>query len=510
VETGTINRAIYLIAVLSNPTKQADANQVPMTWNGRLQYAFGGGCGSGRHQGNIASDSVLDNVALARGFAVATSTLNVFRTACDDGLSAETAMMVKDYFTKHYGVPNVTIGHGGSGGAMQQSLIAQNYPGILDGIIPEHFFPDPQTLSHVSSDATLLAHYFDTRAATWNDAQKLAVTGFGVSGTLPQWATVEDRVSIYPRVCGDAIPAQQRYDAKANPKGVRCTFLESMATYYGRDPKTGFARRPLDNVGIQYGLNALRSGVISVDQFLDLNETIGGYNIDGEFSAARSVADPVAARNGYATGRVWTGQGVSLPIISLREYLDGGAGNVHTRFHDLEIRQRLIDSNKTAANRAVLIGPAPMSEEHSGFALDMMTQWLDRLSADTSTDPYGVKVVRARPAALKDGCWDSKSGAWIDETLTADKNSTCNRLYPYYGLPRIVAGEPITQNIVKCALKPTAFADYQVNFTKAQKIRLRKIFAGGVCDYSKPGLYRAAWKGTWQSWGPAPGGDAKP
>ena len=26
---------------------------------------------------------------------------------------------------------------------------------------------------------------------------------------------------------------------------------------WGRDPKTGFARRPMDNIGIQYGLTAL-------------------------------------------------------------------------------------------------------------------------------------------------------------------------------------------------------------------------------------------------------------
>ncbi len=38
-------------------------------------------------------------------------------------------------------MPEVTIGEGGSGGAIQQYLIAQNYPGILDAIAPAAAVP---------------------------------------------------------------------------------------------------------------------------------------------------------------------------------------------------------------------------------------------------------------------------------------------------------------------------------------------------------------------------------
>jgi hypothetical protein len=65
--------------------------------------------------------------------------------------------------------------------------------------------------------------------------------------------------------------------------------LRSRDQRLGKDPKTGFARRPLDNVGIQYGLGALNAGVITKDQFLDLNAKIGGYDNDGEIAAARTV-----------------------------------------------------------------------------------------------------------------------------------------------------------------------------------------------------------------------------
>jgi hypothetical protein len=40
---------------------------------------------------------------------------------------------------------------------------------------------------------------------------------------------------------------------------------------FGRDPKTGFARRPIDHVGIQYGLKARNDGTITTEQFIDLN-----------------------------------------------------------------------------------------------------------------------------------------------------------------------------------------------------------------------------------------------
>ena len=57
-------------------------------------------------------------------------------------------MMVKERFIETVGVPVHTIGSGGSGGAMAQYVIAQNYPGLLDGIIPSATFPDATTVLH--------------------------------------------------------------------------------------------------------------------------------------------------------------------------------------------------------------------------------------------------------------------------------------------------------------------------------------------------------------------------
>ena len=78
--------------------------------------------------------NAVDPALLQKGYAVVTSTLNTYQSVCNEVLSAEVALMTKEHFIETYGVPDFTIGEGGSGGAIQQLQIAQNYPGILDAI----------------------------------------------------------------------------------------------------------------------------------------------------------------------------------------------------------------------------------------------------------------------------------------------------------------------------------------------------------------------------------------
>ena len=49
IETGTINRSIYQIAVLHNPVSEPIPTPFtpPTAWNRRLLYSFGGGCVGG-------------------------------------------------------------------------------------------------------------------------------------------------------------------------------------------------------------------------------------------------------------------------------------------------------------------------------------------------------------------------------------------------------------------------------------------------------------------------------
>jgi hypothetical protein len=61
---------------------------------------------------------------------------------------------------------------------------------------------------------------------------------------------------------------------------------------------------------------------------------------------------------------------------------------------------------------------------------------------------------------------------------------------PIYGTPRTVAGDAISTDTNKCQLKPLNRADDYgpIPLTDDQWAALEQLFAGGVCDYSKPGV----------------------
>src|SRR5205814_9204473 len=102
---------------------------------------FGGLTGNGGGSSITPLNTEVQQVALGKGYAVATSSLNWFSTACNEVLSAEAALMIKQRFTETYGVPDWTMGYGGSGGSIQTLQIAADYPGLLNGILPLQTFP---------------------------------------------------------------------------------------------------------------------------------------------------------------------------------------------------------------------------------------------------------------------------------------------------------------------------------------------------------------------------------
>ncbi|MEX2582423.1 MAG: DUF6351 family protein, partial [Gemmatimonadota bacterium] len=512
VETGTANRAIYELAMLHDPAGPApDPWNRSAGWNGRLIYRFGGGCRPGWYQQGGGTAGVVHDVELSRGYAIASSTLSVFANNCSELLSAETAMMVKERFVEAYGPPLFTIGWGASGGAHQSNGIADNYPGILDGVVVGMNFPDMTgTTSYKAVDSVLLQEYFDSVApGTFTEEQQRAVTGFGVRASIPHLAVYALRADP-DAYFADVVPESVRYDAVTNPTGARATIYDHTVNVYGRDPQTGFARRPLDNVGVQYGLGALNDGVIDVEQFLDLNERIGGVDIDFEHQPERHVADLEATRAAYRTGRIVGGLGLaSTPIIDYRSYLDlQENGDNHMKYHSFSLRERLIRTNGHADNHVILTrdsrfrggfggGYTPDQGNETLFeALAQMDEWLTAISLDTSSRPLPEKVVRLKPADLVDACW-SLEGEKIVEPQTYDGPGRCNELYPSFAVPSMVAGGPLTDDVIKCQLRPVDPFDYALELSADQLARLARIFPGGVCDWTKPGVAREPQAGPW-------------
>ena len=484
VETGTRNRAIYQTALLHDPTAEPDPSPVapPKAWNQRLLYTFGGGCTTGWfHQGASLNLPVSDDI-VGRGYAEAAATLNVFGTNCQDLTAAETMMMVKERFIESYGPPLFTFGRGGSGGSYQQLQIADNYPGLLDGIIPSATFPEVLETTQFLIDAQLLDAYFARAPLT--DEQKRAIAGVGTLKNISGTAGGAGRINP-EKFCPPVLPLELRYHPTQNRSGARCDIFDHNVNVYGRDPLTGFARRAIDNVGVQYGLAALNSGVISPAQFLDLNDKIGGYDNDGNLVPTRAVADPLALRAAYQTGRIThTGLGLArIPILDVRGYLDlTPRGDVHLKYHSYALRERLHAANGNTANYVMITAPnqGPVANTVASYAITKMDEWLTK---------------GAKPADLVDAC-HAPTGERIVETQTFS-GGRCNQLYPTFPPPRMVAGGPVTNNILKCQLKPIDPADYPAAFSPTDRKRLATIFPGGVCDWSKPGVEQQKPLGTW-------------
>jgi hypothetical protein len=487
VESGTINRAIYRIAVLENG------------WNRRLMFSFGGGCGTQYNQGANQPAAVLTDIALSRGFAHAISTQNVMQQHCNDHLSGEALMMIKEHFIETYGVPDWTMGFGASGGAIQQLLIGQNFPGLLDGILPSLTYPDSVSTRAGVTDCRLLMNVYKADPATWTPDKQTAVEGY-TPKTCSAWdrSFIDIIVAANARGCG--IPESMAYHPVTNPKGARCTMWDTNVATYGRDPATGFARRSLDNVGVQYGLEALNAGAITTAEFLDLNEKIGGFDNDGVPRAERTVADLDSVRLSYAAGRLNGGAGGlgSIPILHYRSYNDA-IGDIHDRFRDFTMRERLRKANGHADNQIIWVYPngvTGLAAKVTALAVDTMSAWLDTLKRDTSSTPAAAKVKRAKPAAAVDGCWDA-AGVRIDEPATFNGSGKCNALYPNHKNPRLVAGAQLADDVLKCQLRAISARDYAVTFTPAEMQRLKAIFPSGVCDYGKPGVGQVPLAGTY-------------
>jgi Tannase-like family of unknown function (DUF6351) len=517
VESGTIDESIYRIAILDDPSNpirapwSAGGKKPGPGWNGKLSFPFGGGCGPAYRSGSNTVTSALSDDPLSLGFAVAFGTRNTLGNGCNFAVSAETMAMVKEYFIENYGVPKFTIGSGGSGGSMQQHYIAQNYPGLLDAITPGISYPDLVSIISDVTDCGLLTNYFDNTSnpANWPFSRRSKVDGYpagatvgGVQGTTckASWdAFAHTWVSPFNGFSA-VVPLAARYNPITNPTGARGTFTDGMVNIFGIDPQTGFARTVFDNVGVQYGFKAVNSGDISVSEFLDLNERIGGLDVDGNYIPDRSEANLQGLEIAYRDGVVTSGENLTLPIVDVRDYRDNVV-DIHTRIRTFMKLARLKKANGTIANEVNWLTPRGTAPgvNLAQLALLAHNEWMENILADTSDDAYAAKVIRNKPSWAKDACWDA-SGVKHEETFTLTGPSVCNTLFPINATVRLAAGGTLSGSILKCQLKPIDVADYAVSFSATDLARLQAIFPHGVCDWSKDGVKERPIAGVWRDY----------
>ncbi len=516
LETGTMDRGIYQNTILHDPTSEPPPSPFtpPQGWNKRLIAIHGSGCPGGWYrQGAAQGVNPLNQTRLGEGWALFINTLQHPSNSCNPFLAGEATMMGKEHFIETFGVPLYTISMGGSGGAYTSLDVGDAFPGLFQGVIATSTFPDAFSIANSALDGHLLTHYFTFVNPTgFTDPQKVAVSGYhgirawiDAANQAQRTDPVPGRVDIpgyNSAVWNAAVPVALRYHPVTNPTGARPTVFDASRNIYGIDRATGFALRPWDNVGVQYGLGALNSGAISVQQFLDLNEFIGGYDNDANYVAARTSGDLGAIKRTYQGGMTLHGGG-GLAEIAV---LDGGNYNDISGYHyawfHFAVRERMREANGDADNHVSFRGPAQGEANWQA-----MVKWMEAVKADASSAPQRDKVRRNRPADVTDGCWDTSTSppSFIAEptTFSSQPDSRCNTLYPSYAFPRYVAGGPLAANHLKCQLKPVDFGDYAVPFASAEMDRLLRIFPGGVCDWSKPGVNQVGVV-PWASFGPSP------
>ena len=281
-ERGVINRSVYRSSLLDPAPPAArragdlDATAAPGTSASSTASAAAAAPRSPRASCGTGAPS-LD--LLRRGYATATATFNTFQVHVQrrdlgrDDVDGQGALR-RDATAS----PVHTIGEGGSGGAIQQLLIAQNYPGLLDAIAPPLPFPDALSISRRRVRLRPARPTTTARptAPRLTPEQRAAINGHAVADTCDLWnasfAVRHRPVAGCPfdvaAVFGAGStmtfadhPARRDLRRRVQPRRLALHRLgDATWRITGRDPDTGFASSGYDNEGIQYGLDALNAG----------------------------------------------------------------------------------------------------------------------------------------------------------------------------------------------------------------------------------------------------------
>ncbi|MFM0741378.1 DUF6351 family protein [Paraburkholderia xenovorans] len=594
IETGYQDRNQYQIAVLFQPNTPWSAVNPQAQFNRKLLIVHGALCGMAFKASNAPSvlpgdlstaislvgliglnvgpGSLQDPayLALKTGYAVLSTAQSNSGMDCNVANQAESLMMAKEHLIDYYGTLRYTVGYGCSGGSLAEQWVQNAYPEIYQGLVVTCSFPDAWSVSTQVAEYSVLNNYFSNNASapsTWSFSQKSAVLGGsnwnpddassqygGDTSTLVN-AMLYEAVyfpSIIPSNPTCAVSPQYALYSPSNPSGVRCSVADLSINLLGPRPKAswmpseiavghGFAGAPFDNVGVQYGLWALQNSYITSDQFIDLNEHVGGGDIDGNISQNRIVADATTLSNAYRSGSINVANNLGqTPIINcvgpngtngslpaginavltdaaplIQQYapamipagllsghitdivteatsllssgsspLQGNNFAGHDAYRAFSMRGRLDKALANHNNYAIWSGPSPLFADSAcvGTAFQVLDKWLGAVESDQTTSSVTQKIAAHKPANAIDGCWDGQGN------LTSGKVCGSGTV-PIFQTPRMVAGDDISTYNNKCQLKPLSRGDYKSGqFTDDQWARLQNVFPSGVCDFSKPGV----------------------
>jgi hypothetical protein len=306
---------------------------------------------------------------------------------------------------------------------------------------------------------------------------------------------------------------------------VKWTHWDDLRNIYGVGPD-GYARVAWDNVGVQYGLRALRDGHLTPAEFLDLNAKVGSWRPSAEMvaegcpflppgcadparwdpwssrnmrlspdggvtPAPRTTGDRQAMAAAYESGIVFRGD-IDLPIIDWRHYLDAEL-DMHNAHQSFASRQRMLNFDKDAGNQVIWFTDARPQRafDQTPQALAVMDEWMANIRSHPELGAAGNK-----PALATDRCFTTSgqeiaAGPDVWAGILDDRPAgACTRAFPLFSTSRIVAGGPIEGGVFACdrqgvqaAVDRGVYGSWRP--TAAEIDRLEQIFPSGVCDYRK-------------------------
>lgn len=522
VERGTINRFVYMLAMLANP-----ADPVTRThshyWNNKLIYHFKGGVGIGKRQGKMSLNRVGSRLVaqLAQGYALAGSSGNVTSNHYNMWLAANTADMVKAQFVARYGQPDYTVGIGGSGGAVQQYLIAQNKPGLLDALIPQYSYPDMITQSIWALDCELLEYYFDVTARNnkrWRVQENRSlvmgvsassevehefkkyyrwarIAGFGLRlPGLPKGATECSKSwrGLAPLTNNPHYSHRAHHYSPAIAANERFSHWHDLAHVYGVD-EHGYANRTHDNTGVQYGLAALKRGDITPAEFFHLNANIGSWKPpadmvqeklwvltgDDSLAGVSIWSDHNMRKTPGSPVPLWVFERNRTDMVKVAPRSQGNPDAIAAAYRSghvflgnidipvIDVRHYLdpeLDMHHSYATQSVWL----RMQAAKGNA-DNMVIWQSGKPFNPSDKAFVVLDewlnTGQRPASAQDTCWTNSgeliaegSEVWNGAWRGNSNTGVCLQRYPAFRSPRHVAGAPLTGELFQCERIPVELA----------------------------------------------------
>jgi hypothetical protein len=480
-----LDRDEYRIAVLYDPSKPFTGASPQEGFNHKLVITHGVSCDTEYQQGE-APDVLLED-ALSRGFAVMSHALDHAGHNCNIATQAESLVMTKERVVDQYGTIRYTIGSGCSGGSLVQQQVANAYPGLYQGITPACSFTDAWSSAMQYVDYQLLRRYFEDptkwgAGVVWTPDQIAAVQGHASFLNAVTFTSVIPSSGEPTRSC-PGVPDEDVYDENTNPDGVRCTLQDYMVNVFGVRSQDGFAQRPFDNVGIEYGRHALDAGRISPAQFADLNVKVGAGDIDYNPTIERTSADRPALERVYRSGAV--NQADNLDKVAIIDFRGPDPGAFHDVYRTYVMRARLEREHGTAANQVLWRGQVPILGDPSfvDASIVAIDEWLANVEQDKRKVPLPQKIIEGKPETLVDRCTDGSGN-----DIAAEE---CDAVVIPYEDPRLAAGMPLTDDTMKCELRPLRRNEYvPAIFTDAQWEQMQTAFPEGVCDYERPGVDR--------------------